>query len=403
MKFICPNSDSVVQRSAPSLSVLVALIAFTISLHAQNSDPPTALERRQQIAGLRAAEDLPSAAKHLIAMDDALIDTESAEHAELQKSILIALAQNATPAALEHLRAVFETQTLRRRNAAYAISLAALQRPNNDQDWRYLVRSLTIVEGEQAVSVLRALRNFRRRATKPTWVREVIIIGQQLPNAESPAALELLNFWTGHSVDESATSREQLQQYQDWFSERYADHPAATLPLDEATAKWTFEKLTQIITDLPRDDKSLTAGAVVYSTANCNKCHRRDNVASQPSDDRLGPNLSSLGWRRQPKEVVSAILFPSHRLNDEYPVTTVLLENGKTVSGLLMPTRDGRLKVVGNDSKEIVFNKSDIEETMASNVSNMPAGLLEPLSAEQVEKLLAFLTTQSGDYAPHRP
>jgi putative heme-binding domain-containing protein len=361
------------------------------------------LERQQQIEGLRSAEDIYSAVKHLIAIDGELRDAEFVAKGELRKSILVALAEHRTPVALEHLRAVFETQTSRRHHAAYAISLAALQRPTNDQDWRYLVRSLTIVEGEQAVSVLKALRKFRLRATKSTWVREVILIGLQLPDAELPVALGLLKFWSGHSVDESVTVREQLKQYQDWFSGRYADQPAATLPVDAPMAKWTFEKLAICIADLPRDETSLTLGAVVYSKANCNKCHRRDGIAAQPADDRLGPNLSSLGWRRQPKEVVSAILYPSHRLNDEYPVTIVALQSGKTVSGLLMPTKDGGLMVVGADSKETVFEKEDVEETVTSNVSNMPAGLLETLSEEEVRNLFAFLTAQSGDYDPHRP
>ena len=156
----------------------------------------------------------------------------------------------------------------------------------------------------------------------------------------------------------------------------------------------------------PSDAVAFTAGAAAYSKvfskANCNKCHRRDGGSDLPAGDQLGPNLTSLGWRRQPQEILSAILYPSHRLNDEYPVTTVLLTSGKSVSGLMMPDTEDRMKIVTADSKEVVFAKSEIEDVAPSKISNMPSGLLEVLSAEEIKNLFAFLTQRSGDYDPHR-
>ena len=121
----------------------------------------------------------------------------------------------------------------------------------------------------------------------------------------------------------------------------------------------------------------------------------------QPQNDQLGPDLTSLSWRRQPKEILTAILYPSHHLNDEYPVTTVVLQNGKTVSGLMVPDEDGGLKIVSSDNRTTRFKRTDIDETLASNVSNMPAGLLEPLSRREIKQLMAFLTAGAGDADPH--
>lgn len=360
------------------------------------------LEMQQQIDELKNAADVRTAVKYLVALDGELEEFDIESRKSLQMGILISLAHHGTPTAVQHLRAVFETQTLRRHDAAYAISLVALKRPANDQDWRYLVRSLTIVEDEQAASVLKALCKFRRRATRAIWVREVILMGLQLPDEQLPHALELLKLWSGQVVNEEIPVRDQLRYFQAWFHAEYPDQPTATLPADSPATRWHFESLSKVIVSLPNDSESLTAGAAAYLKANCNKCHRRQGIAQQPADDRLGPNLTSLGWRRQPKEVISAVLYPSHRLNDEYPVTTVVLKSGKTTSGLLMPTKDGELKVVGADSKETVFAKDDVEETVMPNISNMPAGLLESLSEDEVRDLFAFLTVQSGEYDPHR-
>lgn len=395
------------------LKLLSLMLTASLSLDAVFAiEPPVVLpeaaevvsatDRQQQIEGLRVSDDTLSAVKHLIAIDVDLQADDAASLEATKVDVLVALAKHGNPPALEHLRSVFETQTHRRHDAAYAISLAALDRPTSDQDWRYLVRSLTIVEGDQAVSVLKSLRKYRRRATKATWVREVMLVGLQLTDEQLPTAIDLLSHWTGHSVDPSETPQNQLHGFQQWYRERYPNEPSPELPVDPANAKWTAAKLMELIPERPSDPVVFAAGAAVYSKANCNKCHRRDGADGLPTGDQLGPNLTSLGWRRQPKEIVSAILYPSHRLNDEYPVTTVALTSGKSLSGLMMPGGEGCLKIVTADSKELSFAKNDIEEFMPSNISNMPVGLLEVLSAEEIRDLFAFLMQRSGDYDPHQ-
>ncbi len=399
------------------LKCLVLVIAAALCISpALATEPPTvvadaveqisAADRQLQIDGLRTSEDTSAAVKQLIAIDVELLADDSSTLDAVKTGILIALAEHANPPALEHLRSVFETQTPRRHDAAYAISLAALNRPTSDQDWRYLVRSLTIVEDEQAVSVLKSLRKYRRRATKATWIREVILAGLRLTHEQLPAAIDLLSYWTGHSADSSESAEQQLQGFQAWFREHYPNEPPPELPVDPPNAKWTAAKLATLMAERPSDAVAFTAGAAAYSKvfskANCNKCHRRDGGSDLPAGDQLGPNLTSLGWRRQPQEILSAILYPSHRLNDEYPVTTVLLTSGKSVSGLMMPDTEDRMKIVTADSKEVVFAKSEIEDVAPSKISNMPSGLLEVLSAEEIKNLFAFLTQRSGDYDPHR-
>lgn len=359
-------------------------------------------DRKQQIQSLRTSDDSSVAVKHLIAIDTDLFNQQSPLLDTVKTDVLIALAEHANPPALEHLRSVFETQTSRRNDAAYAISLAAWNRPASDQDWRYMVRSLTIVEGEQAVSILKALVRFRRKATRPSWIREVILIGLRFTDEQLPAAVDLLDHWTGHAVKEGASPGTRLNNYRDWFRESYPNEPRPDLPNDPANVKWTVTNLTKLLTTLPPDVDSVTNGAAVYIRAHCHKCHRHDAGHDLPPDDRLGPNLTTLGWRRQSKEILSAVLYPSHRLNDEYPVTSVVLSNGKSVSGLMMPNRNGDMKIVTADLKEVRFARSDIQEFVPSRVSSMPAGLLEPLSAMEIRNLFAFLKRQSGRYDPHQ-
>ncbi len=354
-----------------------------------------------EIKSLRASGAQSSDIKRLIAIDVELRGETSKTAKQIQQNVLLALAKQGTADSLEHLRSVFETQTLRRHDAAYAISIAALDRPTDDQDWRYLVRSLMVVEDKQAVSVLHSLRRFRRRATKAAWVRQVILIALTLPEQDLPAALELLNFWTQYTPATQGRVSEQLAEYQDWFRVNYPSEAKPELPVDAPDFRWTYDKLSSLLANLKSDRTTIAAGEVVYAKADCHKCHRRGRMKGQPQNDQLGPDLTSLGWRRQPKEILTAVLYPSHHLNDEYPVTTVILKNGKSVSGLMIPDGGAGLKIVASDGKATPFQRSDIDETLASNVSNMPTGLLEQLSQREIEQLMAFLSAQVGDSAPH--
>ncbi|MEO1983114.1 MAG: hypothetical protein ABGZ24_21600, partial [Fuerstiella sp.] len=88
-----------------------------------------------EIEKLRASDAQSSDVKRLIAIDVELRDQTSETAKQIQQSVLVALADQGTAVSLEHLRSVFETQTHRRHDAAYAISVAAMDRPTDDQDW----------------------------------------------------------------------------------------------------------------------------------------------------------------------------------------------------------------------------------------------------------------------------
>ena len=373
-------------------------VAFIFVPRLQADESPA--ELLAEVDLLRNADDDDVVVRRLIQIDTKLNVANQGPSVADSTVILVDLAHRRTSAALEFLRSVFETQTPRRHDAAYALSVAAMERPTSDQDWRYLVRSLTIVENEQAVSVLKALKRFRRRATKGVWVREVILVGLRLPEKQRIAAVDLLEHWTQHKAPDSATAGESMTHFQNWFADNYPDAPPATWPIDPPEAKWTFDTLMKLQDRSAASDPD--AGSAVFVKAKCNSCHRRTGVAKQPPDDRLGPDLTTLGWRRQRKEILLAILYPSHHLDDEYPVTTVVLNSGKTATGLLTPVQNGQLRIIAADNQETVFRRDEIEETKVAAVSNMPTRLLDKLTEHEIHSLMSFLTERTGDYAPHR-
>lgn len=367
------------------------ILAASGLLAQENSDPVQMLHAEaQQILAMPATErDLI----RLVQIDLSLSDEKDPTSLQTCRSILQTLAVSENETAMEHVRAIFENDPERRGLAAWALSQSTTLRPADLQDWRYMVRSLNVVSGDDASSVMKALMRFRVRANKPQWVRQVILIGLQMTPEQQPAAVSLLKHWTGMPKGQDNWS---LQDYQTWFAKEHPDHPEAVLPVDSATRKWNMTSLQTEIQNLEPTPDMVAAGEKVYEKAGCQKCHRRSQIGQA-----FGPDLTSLGWRRQKKEILQAILFPSHDLNEEYPSVSVVLKDGRTLNGVLSSGAEGMMSVVSNTAVREEFPRTEIEKIVNQKISNMPEGTLEPLTLDEIKALFAYLTSVDGVPKPH--
>lgn len=344
----------------------------------------------QQILSLPAAEqDLI----RLVQIDLSLSSEKDPASLETCRTILRTLAISENETAMEHVRAIFENDPERRGLAAWALSQSTTLHPADLQDWRYMVRSLNVVTDDDAASVMKALLRFRVRANKPQWVRQVILIGLQMTPEQQPAAVNLLKHWTTMPKGKDNWT---LSEYQAWFSKEHPDHPEAVLPVDSTTRKWTLASLQTEIQNLEPTPDMVSAGEKTYEKAGCQKCHRRSQQGQA-----FGPDLTSLGWRRQKKEILHAILFPSHDLNEEYPSVTVVLKDGRTLNGVLSSGEQGMVSVVSNTAVREEFPRTEIEKIVNQKISNMPEGTLEPLTLDEIKALFAYLTSVDGVPKPH--
>jgi putative heme-binding domain-containing protein len=257
-----------------------------------------------------------------------------------------------------------------------------------------MVRSLPVLNTSDAPSVLQALKRYRIRANKSQWVRHVILLGLKLPKDQRSPAIELLQHWT--TLPKPPEQPWSLTQYQTWFAAEYPDAPPATLPVDQPGRKWTMDKLLPAVLETHSTPELAQQGAAVFEKAGCRKCHQRSSPNPAP-----GPDLTSLGWRRQKAEILQALLYPSHELHEEYPSVTVQLQNGTQVSGLLQSSPKNTLAIVNNQGERREFPRDDVEQIRNQPVSNMPEGTLEPLSQPEILALIAWLTSVDGIPKPH--
>ncbi|MCX7401200.1 MAG: c-type cytochrome [Planctomycetales bacterium] len=369
--------------------LLILAAAGLMAQESSDADQELHAEAQQILALPTAEQDLI----RLVQIDLSLSDEKDPASLETCRTILRTLAVSENETAMEHVRAIFENDPERRGLAAWALSRSTTLRPADLQDWRYMVRSLNVVSGDDAASVMKALMRFRVRANKPQWVRQVILIGLQMTPEQQPAAINLLKHWTTMPKGKDSWK---LSDYQAWFAKEHPEHPEAVLPVDSTTRKWTLASLQTEIQNLEPTPDMVATGEKVYEKAGCQKCHRRSKLGQA-----FGPDLTSLGWRRQKKEILHAILFPSHDLNEEYPSVLVVLKDGRTLNGVLSSGAEGMMSVVSNTAVRVEFLRTEIEKIVNQKISNMPEGTLEPMTMDEIKALFAYLTSVDGVLKPH--
>jgi putative membrane-bound dehydrogenase-like protein len=120
----------------------------------------------------------------------------------------------------------------------------------------------------------------------------------------------------------------------------------------------------------------------------CARCHR-----VQGEGHWVGPDLSSIGTKYGKQELLYHILNPSGAINYNYVSHTIVLADGRVLSGLIVGRTDSSivLKTATGDRKEIPLD--EIELQRAQNVSLMPADLVAKLTEQDLADLIAYLAT----------
>jgi putative heme-binding domain-containing protein len=367
-----------------TVSVVTALLLTGASLPCRAADDDAAAWELIRSAD----EDLKRREiAELVDLDIELAERSDARAAEMRGAILKALAVSGKTPAIEYVRGVFESDVEQRDEAAYAISLFCLNHRRTPGDWQYLVRSLMVVEGPQAESVMTALLQFRERATKPVWIRQVILLGLTLEPAGMTTADSLLAHWSDREPDAGErTPQEQLAGWQAWFREQFPEEADPVAPPPHNGAQWSSSKLREGLLAADLADYDATAGAAVYRRASCAKCHRFGSEGEQRA-----PELTRVRTRLQRKQILEAILYPSLQLNEEYPAATVLLKDGRVFTGTVSARSPTLLLLVELDGTQHRLEKADVEQVHRNNVSGMPSGLLEQFSQHEITDLFAFL------------
>jgi putative heme-binding domain-containing protein len=116
----------------------------------------------------------------------------------------------------------------------------------------------------------------------------------------------------------------------------------------------------------------------------CAKCHAMDGKGAT-----IGPNLSNLRHRDY-QSVLRDISQPSYAINPDFLTYNVLLEDGRSVSGVVRSEGE-RLRIGDTKGIELVVTKDEVTAMKPGTISTMPEGLLKTIPPEKLRDLLTFL------------
>lgn len=320
--------------------------------------------------------------KELTEIDQRVRNDKSEAVKSLRVGIVAVLARSGTEQAMTYLRSTWDAEPEHRQTVAMGLA----QAPDGD-NWDYLINSLPIVEGPAAREVIIKLQQVGFRPEEPEYVRQVILRGLELKDDGAEDASALLRHWTGFQAASADGSWEEtMKVWQEWFAKKHPDRPRAELPTPDVSSKWKFEELVEHLTSDLGSQGSVAKGELVFTKAQCAKCHRFGDVG-----ESLGPDLTAISKRFMRKEVLQSILFPSHVISSQHVAKTVVTTTGGSYTGIVGAGASGAKIILQANGEKVIVQANEVEEIVPSPKSAMPEGLLNQLTLEEISNLFAYL------------
>lgn len=238
----------------------------------------------------------------------------------------------------------------------------------------------------------------KRLKISPATAERIMTLIPQLSPAELLKTVELVA-----SVRNDALDNTMLQQLMSTRAARaipsnsliniYRDRSAALRDQVKQTADRLLQSDPQVkqtvqalLTTLPPGDS--VRGLTLYhsSKANCGACHQMGYRGG-----KIGPELSKIGSVRTREAILEALLFPSQRVEQGFDTIRVLTTDGRVLNGILLSKTDREISLRVSADKVETIALSELEEQSPSDISIMPAGMLELLSSQELADLISLL------------
>jgi putative heme-binding domain-containing protein len=135
-----------------------------------------------------------------------------------------------------------------------------------------------------------------------------------------------------------------------------------------------------------RTRTDVAAGVKLFEKS-CAICHQVGGKGA-----KVGPNLDGVG-NRGVERLLEDIIDPNRNVDQAFRSTTLALKSGQIVSGLVLREEGEVVILADNLGKEVRITKNSIDERNVSQLSPMPANLVEQIPEPEFYNLLAYLLT----------
>ena len=150
---------------------------------------------------------------------------------------------------------------------------------------------------------------------------------------------------------------------------------------------WKMADLEPALAQL-ESGRSLESGRRAYDKSGCAQCHRFEGRGGS-----VGPDLAGLAKRMKPRELLESIIEPSRTIAEAYMLEQFTMSDGTVHLGQVQEETDAvvQLRSSSATSAPVTLAKALIESRKKLNLSNMPPGMVNTLTKEQIFDLVAYL------------
>ena len=168
-----------------------------------------------------------------------------------------------------------------------------------------------------------------------------------------------------------------------WADVRQA--AAAVLPLPKTKGGEPMPAVAELVN---RRGNANVGKEVFVGVGRCATCHVVDGAGKA-----VGPDLSGIGAKLSRSAIFEAILAPSAGISHGYEQFLAVLEDGRTLPGLVISRTPEQIVMRGADGIDVTLPATDIEELRRQPLSLMPADLAAALSVQELVDLVTWLET----------
>ena len=118
----------------------------------------------------------------------------------------------------------------------------------------------------------------------------------------------------------------------------------------------------------------------------CRRCH-----SLTPGEQLVGPSLSDVGAKRTREEIIESVIKPNAKIVEGFQTTSMLLDTGMVVTGILRREDDRNAVLLNADGKEVEVALEMVEDRV-QGLSAMPEDLMKFMSQRDLRDVVEFLS-----------
>jgi putative heme-binding domain-containing protein len=158
----------------------------------------------------------------------------------------------------------------------------------------------------------------------------------------------------------------------------------ASLPPADQAIQDLIDRRRAALASVSPSPSNIEVGRLAFEK-NCAACHQLGGKGA-----KVGPQLDGVGVRGADR-LLEDILDPNRNVDQAFRTTTIALDDGRVLSGLLLREEGEVLVLADATGKEISISRSSIDDRKMTPLSPMPANFSEQVTEQQFLQLLTYL------------